>query len=84
MEAAEWDRRYAEARQWSIEPNRAAAELITPLPPGRARSGVDDSPRNSRCVLEARLEEEDRCVERWPARRAARPRGPAAASTWTG
>lgn len=36
MEAAEWDRRYAEARQWSVEPNRTAAELIAPLPPGRA------------------------------------------------
>lgn len=36
MDAAEWDRRYAEARQWSIEPNRTAAELIAPLAPGRA------------------------------------------------
>jgi SAM-dependent methyltransferase len=36
MEAAEWDRRYAEARQWSVEPNRTAAELIAPLPAGRA------------------------------------------------
>ncbi len=35
MEADDWDRRYAEARQWSVEPNRTAAELITPLPPGR-------------------------------------------------
>ncbi|SNR86465.1 class I SAM-dependent methyltransferase [Blastococcus mobilis] len=36
MDAAEWDRRYAEARQWSVEPNRTAAELIGSLPPGRA------------------------------------------------
>ncbi|MFP5369133.1 MAG: class I SAM-dependent methyltransferase [Actinomycetes bacterium] len=36
MEAAEWDRRYAEARQWSVEPNRTAAELTAGLPPGRA------------------------------------------------
>ncbi len=36
MDAAEWDRRYAEARQWSIEPNRTAAELTAGLPPGRA------------------------------------------------
>jgi SAM-dependent methyltransferase len=36
MDAAEWDRRYAEARQWSVEPNRTAAGLTSPLPPGRA------------------------------------------------
>ncbi|RBY91160.1 bifunctional 2-polyprenyl-6-hydroxyphenol methylase/3-demethylubiquinol 3-O-methyltransferase UbiG [Blastococcus sp. TF02A-30] len=36
MEAAEWDRRYAEARQWSVEPNRTAAELTAGLHPGRA------------------------------------------------
>ncbi|SSC22159.1 S-adenosyl-L-methionine-dependent methyltransferase, partial [Klenkia terrae] len=36
MEAAEWDRRYAEARQWSVEPNRTAAEVTAGLPPGRA------------------------------------------------
>lgn len=36
MDAVEWDRRYAEARQWSVEPNRTAAELTAALPPGRA------------------------------------------------
>lgn len=36
MDAVEWDRRYAEARQWSVEPNRTAAELTAGLPPGRA------------------------------------------------
>jgi SAM-dependent methyltransferase len=36
MDAADWDRRYAEARQWSVEPNRLAAELLAPLTPGRA------------------------------------------------
>ncbi|MFP5345429.1 MAG: class I SAM-dependent methyltransferase [Actinomycetes bacterium] len=36
MDVDEWDRRYAEARQWSEGPNRAAAELLAPLQPGRA------------------------------------------------
>ncbi|MFP5372098.1 MAG: class I SAM-dependent methyltransferase [Actinomycetes bacterium] len=36
MDAQAWDERYAQARQWSAEPNRLAAELIEPLPPGRA------------------------------------------------
>lgn len=36
MDAVEWDRRYAGARQWSVEPNRTAAELTAGLPPGRA------------------------------------------------
>jgi ubiquinone/menaquinone biosynthesis C-methylase UbiE len=36
VDAAGWDERYGQARQWSEEPNRLAAELIGPLPPGRA------------------------------------------------
>ncbi len=36
MDAAGWDERYGQTRQWSEEPNRLAAELIGPLPPGRA------------------------------------------------
>lgn len=36
MDAQGWDTRYAQTRQWSAEPNRLAAELIEPLPPGRA------------------------------------------------
>lgn len=36
VDATGWDERYGQARQWSEEPNRLAAELIGPLPPGRA------------------------------------------------
>jgi SAM-dependent methyltransferase len=36
VDAMGWDERYGQARQWSEEPNRLAAELIGPLPPGRA------------------------------------------------
>ena len=36
MRAADWDERYAEDRQWSAEPNRLVAELLTDLPPGNA------------------------------------------------
>lgn len=36
MDARAWDERYAQAQQWSAEPNRLAAELIEPLPPGTA------------------------------------------------
>lgn len=36
MDAQQWDERYAQARQWSAEPNVLAAELIEPLPAGRA------------------------------------------------
>lgn len=36
MDARAWDERYAQARQWSAEPNRLAAELIEPLPPRKA------------------------------------------------
>lgn len=36
MDASDWDRRYEAARQWSVGPNQAAAELIAPLPAGRA------------------------------------------------
>ncbi|WP_153502657.1 class I SAM-dependent methyltransferase [Cumulibacter manganitolerans] len=36
MDASDWDRRYAEARQWSVEPNQTAARLISALPAGRA------------------------------------------------
>ncbi len=36
VRAADWDERYAEDRQWSAEPNRLVAELLTGLPPGDA------------------------------------------------
>ena len=36
MDAGAWDERYAQARQWSEEPNALAAELLGPLPPGSA------------------------------------------------
>ena len=36
MQAADWDRRYAEARQWSGGPNALVAELLDDLPPGDA------------------------------------------------
>ena len=36
MRAADWDERYAEKQQWSSEPNRLVAELLTDLPPGDA------------------------------------------------
>lgn len=37
MDAHDWDRRYsAEEHVWSQEPNALAAELLAPLPPGRA------------------------------------------------
>jgi SAM-dependent methyltransferase len=34
VRAADWDRRYAEAQQWSSEPNALVAELLAGLPPG--------------------------------------------------
>jgi SAM-dependent methyltransferase len=36
MQAAEWDRRYAESQQWSTGPNALVAELLAGLPPGDA------------------------------------------------
>lgn len=36
VRAEDWDRRYAEDRQWSPEPNRLIAELLTGLQPGDA------------------------------------------------
>ncbi len=36
MRAADWDERYAGERQWSAEPNRLVAELLTGVPPGDA------------------------------------------------
>jgi ubiquinone/menaquinone biosynthesis C-methylase UbiE len=36
VRAGEWDQRYAETRQWSAEPNRLVAELLTDVPPGEA------------------------------------------------
>jgi SAM-dependent methyltransferase len=36
MRAHDWDERYAEAQQWSAEPNRLVAELLADLPPGDA------------------------------------------------
>jgi SAM-dependent methyltransferase len=36
MRAHDWDERYAEAQQWSAEPNRLVAELLAGLPPGDA------------------------------------------------
>lgn len=36
MQAAEWDERYAERQQWSIEPNALIADLLADLPPGDA------------------------------------------------
>jgi ubiquinone/menaquinone biosynthesis C-methylase UbiE len=36
MRAEDWDERYAERQQWSAEPNRLIAELLTGLPPGHA------------------------------------------------
>jgi SAM-dependent methyltransferase len=36
MQAAEWDRRYAESQQWSTGPNALVAELLGRLPPGDA------------------------------------------------
>ena len=36
VRAEEWDERYTADRQWSAEPNRLIAELLTGLPPGDA------------------------------------------------
>jgi SAM-dependent methyltransferase len=36
VRAAEWDERYTGERQWSAEPNRLVAELLTGVPPGDA------------------------------------------------
>jgi SAM-dependent methyltransferase len=36
VRAEEWDERYAEKQQWSVEPNRLVAELLADLPPGDA------------------------------------------------
>lgn len=36
VQAADWDQRYAENRQWSAEPNALVAELLADLPPGDA------------------------------------------------
>lgn len=36
MQAADWDQRYAENRQWSAEPNALVAQLLADLPPGNA------------------------------------------------
>jgi SAM-dependent methyltransferase len=36
VQAADWDQRYAENRQWSAEPNALVAELLAGLPPGDA------------------------------------------------
>ena len=34
MRAEEWDERYAERQQWSVEPNALIADLLANLPPG--------------------------------------------------
>jgi SAM-dependent methyltransferase len=36
VQAADWDQRYAESRQWSAEPNALVAQLLADLPPGNA------------------------------------------------
>jgi ubiquinone/menaquinone biosynthesis C-methylase UbiE len=36
VRADEWDQRYAERQQWSVEPNALVAELLDGLPPGNA------------------------------------------------
>jgi SAM-dependent methyltransferase len=36
VRATEWDERYGERQQWSAEPNRLVAELLTGVPPGDA------------------------------------------------
>lgn len=36
MRAADWDERYAEKQQWSVEPNRLVAQLLADVPPGDA------------------------------------------------
>jgi SAM-dependent methyltransferase len=36
VQAADWDQRYAESRQWSAEPNALVARLLADLPPGDA------------------------------------------------
>ena len=36
MRAEDWDERYAERQQWSAEPNRLIADLLTEVPPGDA------------------------------------------------
>jgi SAM-dependent methyltransferase len=36
MQAADWDQRYAESRQWSAEPNALVADLLADLPAGDA------------------------------------------------
>ena len=36
MRAEDWNERYAERQQWSVEPNRLIAELLADLPPGDA------------------------------------------------
>ena len=34
MRAEDWDERYAERQQWSVQPNALIAELLADLPPG--------------------------------------------------
>ena len=36
MRAEDWNERYAERQQWSVEPNRLIAELLIDVPPGDA------------------------------------------------
>jgi SAM-dependent methyltransferase len=36
MRAEDWDQRYAESQQWSAEPNRLIADLLSDVPPGDA------------------------------------------------
>jgi SAM-dependent methyltransferase len=36
VRAEDWDERYAEKQQWSVEPNRLVAQLLADVPPGDA------------------------------------------------
>jgi ubiquinone/menaquinone biosynthesis C-methylase UbiE len=36
VQASDWDQRYSEKRQWTLEPNGVVASLLAELPPGSA------------------------------------------------
>jgi SAM-dependent methyltransferase len=36
VQASDWDQRYSEKRQWTLEPNSVVASLLVGLPPGTA------------------------------------------------
>jgi len=52
VQAADWDARYAERRQWSTGPNALVAELLRDLPPGVAVDLAAGEGRHARWLAE--------------------------------